>query len=138
MITKVSNIRANSNHTIFIGRSRDPYHFGNPFPIGGKNPLNENQVFDRAGCILAFHDWLAGKPGYEQIEQDRRRWILENLETLRGQTLGCFCAPKACHGDAYRVFLGEITYDDLLDIVQGKPKAQPAPAYEAPLQGSLL
>jgi hypothetical protein len=137
MITKVSNTHANRNHTIYIGRTRDPYHFGNPFPIGSPDPLDESIKLDRAGCILAFHGWLSGNPGYDHVEQDRKRWILENMEKLRGQTLGCFCAPKACHGDAYRVFLDEISFEQLQEVVRGRQKAQPH-LDEGPLQGSLL
>jgi hypothetical protein len=137
MITKVSNIRVNQNHTRYIGRTRDPFHFGNPFPIGGVDPEDPNKVFTRESCILAFHDWLTGK-SYKNVEPDRREWILENLETLRGHTLGCFCAPRACHGDAYRVVLGEISYDDLLEIVGARPKAASLTQNDAPFQGSLL
>lgn len=137
MITKVSNTRTNRNHTVFIGRSRDPYHFGNPFPIGAADSEKPGVIFDREGCILAFHDWLEGTK-YKEIEQDRRTWILDNLETLRGQTLGCFCAPKACHGDVYRKFLGEITYEQLLELVSPTAKQKAAVREPEPLQGNLL
>ena len=48
-----------------------------------------------------------GKDGTrEQVIAKYREWIMEDLvmlrrarKELRGKVLGCWCAPKACHGD---------------------------------------
>jgi hypothetical protein len=139
MFTKVVNIRGNIPVTRYIGRPRDGslFHFGNPFEIGKPTTTDPSVVWTRETCILAFYDWLAGDERYQRVDPHRREWILNNLEQLRGQTLGCFCAPKCCHGDAYRVFLGEITYEDLLDLVKGKPNKVPADPFES-AQSSLF
>lgn len=33
--------------------------------------------------------------------------LLEDLESLRGKTLGCWCSPKPCHGDVILKILNE-------------------------------
>ncbi|MBI6882822.1 DUF4326 domain-containing protein [Pseudomonas putida] len=99
----------------YIGRSKtDEMHFGNPFFVSTKKTkLGKVEVASLRECLLAFNDWLDGTR-YTDVEPERRAWILENLEQLRGQTLGCFCKPKPCHGDIYRVKLGEITLEEVM------------------------
>jgi len=53
--------------------------------------------------------FVIGKDGTrEQVIEKYRKWILQAdnahmveyaKATLRGKVLGCWCAPKACHGD---------------------------------------
>lgn len=63
---------------IYIGR---PGPWGNPFTIGRDG--------DRSEVIEKYSAWLLNQP--EMIARARRE--------LRGKTLGCWCAPKPCHGD---------------------------------------
>jgi len=65
-------------YDVYIGR---PSAWGNPFRIGRDGTREE--------VILAYRLWLQRHP--ELIEQARRE--------LRGQRLGCYCAPLPCHGD---------------------------------------
>lgn len=64
-------------YDVYIGR---PSKWGNPFSIG------------RDGTR-------------EQVVEKYRRWLASNtvlqeqLHDLKGKTLGCWCAPNACHGD---------------------------------------
>lgn len=63
---------------MYIGRPE----WGNPFrmrPGGG----------GRAGAIESYRDWLAMNPAL----------AAEAREELRGKVLGCWCAPRPCHGD---------------------------------------
>ena len=62
---------------IYIGR---PSKWGNPFLIGRDG--------DRAAVISKYREWLLGQPV-----------LLAALPELRGKRLGCWCKPKACHGD---------------------------------------
>jgi hypothetical protein len=64
-------------HDVYIGR---PSKWGNPFVIGrdGTRP----QVIER------YERWLLDQPA-----------LLAALPELTGKTLGCWCAPQACHGD---------------------------------------
>jgi len=63
---------------IYIGRGS---RFGNPFPLHDESM--------RDGVIQQFSDWIIHQPELLRLVR----------QLLSGKTLGCFCAPKACHGD---------------------------------------
>lgn len=62
---------------IYIGR---PSKWGNPFQIG--------QDGTREQVIQKYEKWLLGQPK-----------LLDESKALKGKVLGCWCKPKACHGD---------------------------------------
>lgn len=64
-------------HHLYIGR---PGKWGNPFIVGRHG--------GRGQCIALYEQWLR--------EQDE---LIDALDELRGLVLGCWCAPRACHGD---------------------------------------
>lgn len=64
-------------YDVYVGR---PSKWSNPFVIGKDG--------DRAEVIAKYEAWL-----YQQPE------LLSALPELRGKTLGCWCAPRACHAD---------------------------------------
>lgn len=67
--------------------------FGNPFELekdGGSHTREES--------IDAYRDWFAQKIGEDP---DFR----EDVEQLRGETLGCWCKPDDCHGDIILEYL---------------------------------
>jgi hypothetical protein len=66
-----------AHHDVYIGR---PSKWGNPFAIGRDG--------DRDAVIRKYREWLATQPQ-----------LMRSLSELRGKTLGCWCAPHACHGD---------------------------------------
>lgn len=66
-----------SRYDIYIGR---PSKWGNPFVIGHDGTREE--------VIAKYEAWLNANP-----------ILMESLKDLRGKILGCWCAPKACHGD---------------------------------------
>lgn len=84
---------------IYIGRKKEGMHFGNPFSHI-KNLRGTIYVQDREMAVLAFSLWLS-QLGFNDVEPERREWINNNIETLRGKKLGCFCKPLSCHGDFY-------------------------------------
>jgi len=63
---------------VYIGR---PSKWGNPFQIGPDG--NREEVIEK------HLKWLLNQP--ELVKQCK--------EELKGKVLGCWCAPKACHGD---------------------------------------
>lgn len=87
-------------HDVYIGRAgrgHDGY-FGNPFRIVDG---------DRAGCIEQFRRYFLDRLALDPVYRAR-------VEALRGQTLGCFCAPNGgltaedhpmCHGQVYAAWL---------------------------------
>lgn len=81
--TTVVNCRRDP-YDIFIGR---PGKWGNPFKIGLQGTREE--------VIARFRDYFLASPH------------LKDIEELRGKRLGCYCKPKACHGDVLLELLGE-------------------------------
>lgn len=81
----------------FIGREWGwERHFGNPFTH--MNVPGTVRVGSREEAIARFRTWLDGTSD-QDVQQKRRQWILDNLHTLRGRDLMCYCAPLPCHGD---------------------------------------
>jgi hypothetical protein len=75
---------------VYIGR---PHLLGNPYPLA--DPKNDVQ---RKDVIEKYRTWLD-----ERVQNDPA--FREALNTLRGQDLGCWCAPRACHGDVIMEWL---------------------------------
>jgi hypothetical protein len=75
---------------VYIGR---PSSWGNPFRLADESQRDE--------VVARYRDWLMGQP--ELLVRVRRE--------LRGKRLGCWCAPRACHGDV----LAEIANADAQD-----------------------
>jgi len=67
-----------------------PYKWANPFVMD-----NEKKGIKKDGTR-------------EQVIEKYRKWLLSNPELLKqlpelyGKTLGCWCKPLACHGDALK------------------------------------
>ena len=66
-----------SKYDIYIGR---PSKWGNPFTIGEDGTREE--------VIKKYRDWITTQPD-----------LLLALPELKDKILGCWCAPKSCHGD---------------------------------------
>ena len=89
----------NETYTRYIGRSGD---FGNPFIIG--------PFCTRAESIERHRQWLLKWLQHQEevvIGIYSNRWVIEHLEELRGEVLGCYCKPLACHGDVLVELLEE-------------------------------
>lgn len=70
-------------YDVYIGRGS---LLGNPFPI------DDGKGQTREVVIARYKVWL-----WQQIKSGRV--TLDYLRSLDGKRLGCFCSPKACHGD---------------------------------------
>ncbi len=75
-MTRVVNLR-DEPYDIYIGRGSI---WGNPFYLGIHGTRTE--------VIEQYKHFILGRPE-----------LLDQLETLRNKTLGCYCKPLACHGD---------------------------------------
>jgi len=62
---------------VYIGR---PSKWGNPFPLEDES--------ERLRVIEQYRRWILTQPE-----------LMAALPELRGRVLGCWCAPKPCHGD---------------------------------------
>lgn len=81
--TTVVNIR-NEGYDVYIGRAgrgEDGY-FGNPY----------HGNHDRLTNIALYKKWFLSSIDDDPVFKAR---VME----LAGKRLGCFCKPKACHGD---------------------------------------
>jgi hypothetical protein len=65
-------------YDVYIGR---PGPWGNPFVL--------NREADRPKVIAEYRNWLLTQP--DLVARAQRE--------LKDQVLGCWCAPKPCHGD---------------------------------------
>ena len=63
-----------------------------------QNPYSV-QWYPREKCLELYEGYLRSKPE-----------LLAQLPELRGKTLGCWCAPEACHGDVLIKLLKERDY----------------------------
>lgn len=77
MKTTVVNIKYKKAN-VFIGR---PSKWGNPFVIGRDGTREE--------VIEKYKQWIKNQPDLLRLAP---------IE-LKGNKLGCFCKPLACHGD---------------------------------------
>jgi hypothetical protein len=74
-----------SPYTTYIGR---PSVFGNPHALGYVCPVCEEE-HTRAEAVLL----------YEQHARETPRLLEAIRELPEDAVLGCWCAPRACHGD---------------------------------------
>lgn len=78
MKTRVVN-RYSELYDVYIGR---PSKWGNPFlPVGKSSSA-------RLASIICHREWFL-----------TQQHLIDDLYELRGKRLGCYCAPKPCHGD---------------------------------------
>jgi len=73
-----------SKFDVYIGR---PGPWGNPFTFKGGTAAQF--VVPYAEVLARYEEWLLGQP--ELVARARAQ--------LAGKVLGCWCAPKPCHGD---------------------------------------
>ncbi len=75
-MTKVVHCKR-ENYNVYIGRGSK---WGNPYKIGKDGTRGE--------VITKYETYIMNKPE-----------LLADIHELRGKVLGCYCKPKACHGD---------------------------------------
>ena len=72
------------SYDVYIGR---PSKWGNPFTH--QKGTNATHLVDtREHAIIAYENYIHQNPE-----------LMAALPELKGKTLGCWCSPKACHGD---------------------------------------
>lgn len=88
-----------ARYDVYIGR---PSKWGNPFVIGKDG--------SREDVVRKYEEWVKEQPH-----------LMAALPELYGKTLGCWCAPQACHGDVLERLAAERKFEDdiLGDDFQG-------------------
>ena len=79
------------------GRGQDGY-FGNPFRIG--------LGISREDAVKRFERYFT-----DRIEKDSE--FKRRVLALKGKRLGCFCKPKACHGDVIADWLNKMEQNEV-------------------------
>jgi hypothetical protein len=91
--TRVVNLRKEP-FDVYIGRAghgQDGY-FGNPYAVNhtcGRCGEFHDKPLTTLFCFKAYFE--------ERVATDPE--FRARVLSLKGKTLGCFCKPKACHGD---------------------------------------
>lgn len=75
-------------YDVYIGR---PSKWGNPFKLETGD--------DRDAVIARYEKWLRSQPQ-----------LIAALGELSGKVLGCWCAPKSCHGDVLARLADEVNH----------------------------
>jgi hypothetical protein len=89
---------------VYIGRANRRYglptsKWANPFRIGPDGTREE--------VLCKYRHWLFDQPG-----------LMADLNELRGKRLGCWCAPKPCHGHVLiQLMLLDETIDRIMEPV---------------------
>jgi len=105
---KVVNIKLDS-YDVYIGDAMG-YSYGlkrskwyNPFKIDRKDKKRDGT---REEVIEKYRRYLLYNEQFGKTLPDGRE-LLRDLPELEGKVLGCWCKPKACHGDVLVEFLGK-------------------------------
>jgi len=73
-------------YDIYIGR---PSKWGNPYKIGRDGTRKE--------CLEKYKEYVLSNA-----------FLMGCLHELKNKTLGCWCKPKACHGDVLIEIIKEV------------------------------
>lgn len=77
-------------HDLYIGR---PSRFGNPFKLDSTTTREE---------VLEKFE------AYARAQLASGKWTAAEVRALAGKTLGCWCAPRKCHGDVLLKLAAEL------------------------------
>jgi len=109
--TRAVNVK-NRNCDVYIGRANKTYDENKPSLFC--NPFRLQDGFSREQAIEFFRAYF-----YYRLEHDEK--FRKAVQKLKGKTLGCWCHPKACHGDVIVEYL-----EGLEDAAEEQPPAEPA------------
>lgn len=88
--TRIVHCRVD-NYDVYIGR---PSIWGNPFEIGKHG--NRKEVIEK------YREYVLNDP-----------LLMSQLMELDGKVLGCWCRPKACHGDVLVELIEQVKKGEL-------------------------
>jgi len=90
---QVVNIKKGASYDVYIGRANrwlnlDGSKWQNPFVMKNEGVREE--------VLKQYEDYIRQRPH-----------LLNALKELDGKVLGCYCAPKKCHGDILKKLFDE-------------------------------
>ena len=91
-------------YDVYIGRGRGSI-WGNPFSHKD-GTLAQFKTATRKEAVERFEEYLLTNSE-----------LLEQLVTLKGKVLGCWCKPKSCHGDIIAKHVNRL-YPESTDFIQ--------------------
>jgi hypothetical protein len=91
---------------VYIGRGSI---WGNPFRLADTKDDDE-----RARVIEQYEQHLLSQPA-----------LMAQLSTLLGKRLGCFCAPKPCHGDVLKKHAESALPSSPIGTTTNQPRTEP-------------
>jgi len=105
-MSKDMNAVTGANETVVHVREGYDVYIGGPYRRGKwdlsaskwRNPFKIGRDGDRAEVIEKYRRWITEGEG---------RHLLADLHELEGKRLGCWCAPKPCHGGVLLELLDE-------------------------------
>lgn len=102
---------------IRIGRVREKgaISVARPTPLG--NPFVMRTEADRIHVCLSYEIWLNEKIEHKHFKVIEALFKLLVLSKERDITLGCYCAPKACHAESIKRVLEERA-DEIVSIAR--------------------
>lgn len=80
---------------VYVGRRGIVFVDGERFPKSDSiwaNPYKITATQDRTAVLTAYETYIRDRLSKEPE-------LCEKLKALKGKTLGCWCAPEACHAD---------------------------------------
>lgn len=96
------------HYKIIIGKRWDKgaVYIGRGSPLGNPYPINESQSRDMV-CD-AYEQWFAQQITVRNNAVMHELSRLEQILRTNGRlVLGCYCAPKRCHGETIKRYLEE-------------------------------
>lgn len=99
---EVINIKdSDCSDYVYIGRHRDPEvgYWGNPYS-SKSGTMAKYKTKSRQESIKKYETYLLNN-----------KEMLDRLHELKFKKLGCFCKPKACHGDILKKYVDRLERD---------------------------
>lgn len=100
MISLINVKKDKTTEFVYIGRAN--YGLGLPQSKWG-NPFHMKNESQRVSVLTSYLEYVVGNEE-----------LMASLHELDGQTLGCYCAPKKCHGNIL-IMLRELQIANKLD-----------------------
>jgi hypothetical protein len=91
MTSVVNRYHVGTDYDVYIGR---PTKWGNKFTHQRKVAAKNKDLIlvnNREEAVERYRDWLFDMHGIEHN-------LLDELDEIKGKTLGCWCHPLPCHG----------------------------------------